>query len=167
MKRILISINYKSLLIFITCLFLLLQLTACRSDPKTEESITSETGAEDNEITTITLAAFWLDRQTKEAIINFNRTNNNYHIQVKDYSEYDTDDDHTIGLKLLSTEIIAGNIPDILDITGLPVEQYIVMGLLEDLYPFIDNDPIINRDDFLDNVFNKAEIKYGLYYIRL
>jgi ABC-type glycerol-3-phosphate transport system substrate-binding protein len=120
---------------------------------------------EDHEVTTITFATFLLSGDTREAIIDFNRRNSRYHIQVTDYSEYATDDDYMAGITKLSTEIITGNIPDILDIMGLPVEQYVAMGLLEDLNLFIDNDPEFSREDFVDNVFTRAEINNGLYYI--
>jgi len=124
-----------------------------------------KTVAEDHDMTTITYATFFLDWQTRNEIIEFNRANTRYNIQVLDYSEYATVDDYMAGVMKLSTEIIAGNTPDIIDINGLPVMQYVEMGLLEDLYPFIDNDPELSREDFVENVFLSAEISGGLYYV--
>ena len=80
-------------------------------------------------------------------------------------NDYNVPDDYMAGVTKLSMEIITGNIPDILDITFLPVEQYVAMGLLEDLYPFIDDDPELNREDFVENLFSRAEIEGGLYYV--
>ncbi|MDR2599541.1 MAG: extracellular solute-binding protein [Oscillospiraceae bacterium] len=120
---------------------------------------------EDHEVTTITFATFFLSSETREAIIDFNRRNSRYHIQVTDYSEFATDDDYMAGVIKLNTEIVTGNIPDMLDIMGLPVEQYVAMGLLENLYSFIDNDTEINREDFVENIFTRAEINNDLYYI--
>ncbi|MCL2628012.1 MAG: extracellular solute-binding protein [Oscillospiraceae bacterium] len=114
--------------------------------------------------TVITLATFggW---NIREAVVTFNRSNSEYRIRVVDYSEFDNDDDYYAGLKRLSTEIISGRIPDILDVTALPYKQYVGRGLLENLYTLIDADPQINRSDFIDGAFRAAEIDGGLYQI--
>ncbi|MCL2663511.1 MAG: extracellular solute-binding protein [Oscillospiraceae bacterium] len=105
----------------------------------------------------LTLAAAWLSWELRPAIIEFNRTNQRYRIHVIDYSEFNTDDDWSAGLTRLTTDIIAGNVPDILDLNGLPFHQYVARGLLEDLFPLIDADPAINRSDFVQNVLRVTE----------
>jgi len=113
----------------------------------------------------LTLATVWMDWNLRNHIIEFNRTNQTYRIHVIDYSEFSTEDDWMAGLTRLSTEIIAGNVPDILDVANLPFSQYVARGLLEDLYPFIDNDPELNRTDFIESVFRAAEMDGGLYRV--
>ena len=110
----------------------------------------------------ITFAAmyFW---ELRSAIVNFNRTNQTYRIKVIDYSEFNTEDDWNAGLTRLSTDIISGNIPDILDLQGLPFYQYVARDFLVDLYTLIDADPEFNRSDFVESVFRAAEIDGGLY----
>jgi len=117
------------------------------------------------ERTMITLATVWMDMSLRSAIVNFNRTNSTYRIQVIDYSEFNTPDDWTIGLTRLTTEIISGRIPDILDVNNLPFKQYVARGLLENLYPFIDNDPTISRSDLMESVLGATEIDGGLYMV--
>ena len=63
----------------------------------------------------------------------------------------------------LNTEIMAGNVPDIIDLTDLPYSQLAAKGLLEDLYPYIDADPELDRDDFFPNVLSAYELDGGLY----
>jgi hypothetical protein len=65
----------------------------------------------------------------------------------------------------MSTEIIAGNVPDILDIAQLPIGQYVSRGLLEDLYPYIDADPELSRDSFVPSILKALEINGGLYQV--
>ena len=113
--------------------------------------------------TEITLATVWLNWDLRNAIINFNRTSQTYRIKVTDYSEFNTDDDWSIGLTRLTTDIIAGNIPDILDLDNMPFHQYVARGLLVDFYPLIDSDPELNRSDFMESVFRTAEVNGGLY----
>ena len=101
----------------------------------------------------ITFACHYLDYQLRAAILNFNRTNPTYRIEVNDYSEYATEDDYTAGITKLNTEIISGNVPDIISITDLPIKQYAAKGLLEDLYPFIDSDPKLSREQLMMPLF--------------
>jgi len=84
---------------------------------------------------------------------------------VVDYSTFNTNDNHTEGLTKLYTELISGRIPDILDMTNLPVEIYAARGLLVDLNPFLDNDPDIRRGDLMDGVLRAAETDGALYRI--
>jgi len=115
--------------------------------------------------TIMTLATVSLDWQLRSAIVNFNRTNGTFRIQVNDYSEFNTADDWGAGLTRLTTEIIAGRVPDILDVRGLPFHQYVSRGLLVDLYEFIDADPHISRADLMQSVFRAIELDGGLYQI--
>ena len=117
------------------------------------------------ERTTLTLATFWLDWNVQHAIIDFNRTSTTHRIHVRDYSQYSTDDDFLAGLNRLTTEIITGTVPDILDVGQLPYQQYAARGLLMDMYQFIDADPEINRSDLMESAFRAAEINGELPYV--
>lgn len=107
--------------------------------------------------TELTFATQYLASSTRYAIINFNRKSSSCRIVVKDYSEYNTEEDYSAGLTKLTTEIMAGNCPDLIDLNGIPVAQLASKGLLEDLYPYLDADPELKRDDFFANVLSAAE----------
>ena len=116
------------------------------------------------ERTILTLAAVMLDWNLRPLIVQFNRTNPTYRIHVIDYSEFNTDDDWSVGLTRLSTDLIAGRIPDMLDVSGLTTfKQFVARGLIEDLYAFIDSDPELNRSSLMESVFRAAEMDSGLY----
>ena len=60
----------------------------------------------------ITLAAIYLDYDVQDMIVKFNRSNDQYRIEVKDYSEYNNDQDGwDAGQTKLNTEILSGNLP--------------------------------------------------------
>lgn len=107
--------------------------------------------------TELTLATQGLNWDVRTEIINFNRTNPDYRIVVKDYSEYNTDENYTAGLTKLRTEILAGTMPDILDLSGFNVDQLAQRGLLMDLYPLIDADGELKREDYFPNVLATME----------
>lgn len=113
--------------------------------------------------THITLATQSLDYSVRGSIISFNKSSDKYHIDVEDYSEYNTDTDSTAGMKKLTTEILAGNMPDILDLNGMPEEQLAEKKLLEDLYPYIDSDADMKREDFFPNLIKALEVDGKLY----
>ena len=107
------------------------------------------------------LATLGLSYEAREAIVNFNRKNDTYHIDVIDYSEYNNEENYSAGLEKMTTEILAGNIPDIIDLSSMPASQFASKGILEDLYPYIDRD--FNRADFFENVLKACEINGKLY----
>ena len=116
---------------------------------------------------TITLGCLYLDYNVQEQVVKFNRANDKYRIEVKDYSEYNmvaeaSTEGKTVdvnpGLTKFNTEIMAGNVPDIIDINSLNYVQLASKGIIEDLYPYIDADPELNRDDFFANVLGAMEV---------
>ena len=115
--------------------------------------------------TVLTYAAMYLDQRVRTDIINFNKANDKYRIEIRDYSEYNTPDDYTAGLTKLNTEIVAGNVPDLMAVDQLPLRQYGAQGLLEDLWPYIDNDPDIGRDSLMDRPLKAAEQDGKLYQV--
>lgn len=106
----------------------------------------------------ITMACIYYDYNVVDQLLKFNRANDKYRIELKDYSEYNTDEDYTLGQTKLNTEILAGNVPDILSINGLNYTQLASKGILEDLYPYIDADEELNREDFFQNVLGAMEV---------
>jgi ABC-type glycerol-3-phosphate transport system substrate-binding protein len=114
---------------------------------------------------TLTLATFHLDWDIRSAVVQFNRTSDTHRIMVTDYAAFNSSDDWQAGLTRLSAEIIAGNVPDILDVSNLPFNQYVAKDLLIDLYPLIDSDPDISRGDFMENILRASEIGGGIFKV--
>lgn len=105
--------------------------------------------------TTLTYACMYLDYNIRREIINFNKKNDLYRIEVSDYSEYNTEDDYTAGLTKLTTEILSGKVPDIISTGSMPIDRFAAKDLLEDLWPWIEQDAEFGgRDAFVQPVFN-------------
>lgn len=111
----------------------------------------------------LTLATTYASPETENAVIKFNRASDKYHVDIIDYSEQTESGSLSDALTKLNTEIMAGNMPDMLDLSDLPYTQLAAKGLLEDLYPYIDADSKINREDFFGNILSAYEIDGGLY----
>lgn len=130
----------------------------------TELAILTKTkNSPENQKKVITLACQYLDYDIKSKIIKFNKTNNEYRIDVTDYSEYNTEEDYEAGLKKMNTEILSGNVPDIIYTQGVNVEQLAAKGLLEPLDNFLENDKDLSKEDLVPSVLKVMEIDGKLY----
>ncbi len=108
------------------------------------------------EMTVLTYAALSLDSGTRSKIVEFNKAHPDCRIEVQDYSEYNTGTDPSAGRTRLQTELLAGNIPDLLDNSGLPMGQYARRGYLEDLLPWLEGDPDLGREAVMTQVIDAA-----------
>ena len=116
--------------------------------------------------TVLTFACMYLDWNMRDAIVKFNRASNTHRIVVRDYSEYNTDDDYNAGIQKLNTEMLSGKLPDMIDINtySMPVEQYAAKGFLTDLYELIDADADLSRESFVQPVIKALESADGKLY---
>ena len=108
---------------------------------------------------TITYAGTYVDDSIKSQAVKFNKSQDKYQIMVKDYSSYD---DPTTQM---NNDLLAGDIPDIIDLSSISAEKYISKGMLLDLYTLMDKDPDIKKDDFIDNILKVMETDGKLYHI--
>ncbi len=116
------------------------------------------------EKTILTYGCLYLDYNIRKQILNFNRTNDRYRIQVLDYSEFATDGDS--GLTKLTVEMTAGNVPDILGTNELPVDRLAAKGYFEDLWPYIDADTELGgREGLVKPVFNALTNDEGKLWV--
>ena len=118
------------------------------------------------ERTVLTIATVRLDKEIQAAITEFNRASSTHFIHVADYSVYETAgaDGFMAALDRLALDIVTGKIPDMIHVSAhIPFQRYASMGLFEDLYPFIDNDPELSRGSFTDGVLEAAETRGSLY----
>jgi ABC-type glycerol-3-phosphate transport system substrate-binding protein len=75
-------------------------------------------------------------------VSEFNQANTSYRIEIDTYDRDSYD--------RLCTEIMAGDGPDLFDLSGFYLPQD--TPYFEDLYPWIDKDPELSRDDFVPSV---------------
>lgn len=109
--------------------------------------------------TIITYAGLYVDDQVKNQAVRFNKEQDQYQIVVKDYSNSED------SLKDMNADLLAGDIPDIIDLANLNVDKYIAKGMLTDLYTFMENDPDIRKEDFQENILKLMETDGKLYRI--
>lgn len=109
--------------------------------------------------TNITYGGLYVDETVRAQAVKFNKSQNEYRIVVKDYSSEEEP------LTKMNADIAAGDIPDILDLSGISVDTYIAKGMLADLYTLMDQDKDIHKEDFIENVLKLMETDGKLYHI--
>lgn len=103
----------------------------------------------------LTLGAIWLDTDVRTRVVEFNKESTEYRICVEDYNKYNTIDDYSLATTKLNTDIATGNAPDILCLTGeMPVDSYMSKGLFADINEFLEKDPELNKEDYMQEVID-------------
>lgn len=99
--------------------------------------------------------------------VKFNKANSQYHISVKQYYDYNNsgEDAWRDALTNLNNDITSDNCPDIIDLSGLSVEQLASKGVFEDLNPYLEKSSVLNREDFIENILNVYTINDALISI--
>ncbi|MDR2615686.1 MAG: hypothetical protein LBC28_03810 [Oscillospiraceae bacterium] len=105
----------------------------------------------------ITLGGLSLDQQMRAAALAFNKTSASTRITFKDYSEYNTPEDYGKGAAQLDLDILGGRAPDIISLTNLSTRKYASKGIFTDLYPLLDADTQLRREDLFENILKMGE----------
>lgn len=112
----------------------------------------------------ITVAASSIDNTMKKEVIEFNKTSDEYRIMIQDYSEYNTQEDYTLGDKQLDMDLMSGKIPDvILCDNSFSSAKYMDLGIFADFYELLENDETFKKEDFCENVLKAYEVDGKLY----
>ncbi|MCR5089767.1 MAG: hypothetical protein K6C08_09675 [Oscillospiraceae bacterium] len=103
------------------------------------------------------------DRQFNRRIAAFNRSQDRVRIEIRDYTVYNSEKDPSAGAAVFLRELLAGGGTDLMPLASLPYRQLAAKGLLENLYPYLDADPELSRNDILPNVLSALEVNGFLY----
>lgn len=145
------------------------QILAAANEASSAQLAMLTPGTDIPEKTVLTLAAISSNSYLREQVAQFNRTSTSCRIVLEQYytqtGEWFSPDEFQQGMTRLLTELSAGKIPDLLYVDSLPVLQFGQMGMLEDLWPYIENDPELGREAVMEHVLECAEQDDELYMI--
>lgn len=104
----------------------------------------------------------------------FNNNSNTCHVELVNYAEgltekdsyYTTSNGKTTPEVNMEREIIAGNSPDMFILPHCQlISELADSGAFADMYGFIDNDSVLDRDSFMPNVLAALETDGSLYML--
>lgn len=132
------------------------------SDGSFEASILSRAdAAELPEKEVITMGVMYLPPDISRAITDFNNDNDSCQIQLVNYRSGDWQD----GMTQFNMDLAAGKGPDIIDLCNVDMKLLAGKGILEDLTPYLEQDPELNREDYFSSVLNAFSMDEKLYGI--
>ncbi|MCM1303267.1 MAG: extracellular solute-binding protein [Lachnospiraceae bacterium] len=148
------QIGYKGLSCFLVMNFICLLLAGCGAD-----SASAPNGRR-----VLTAVVPSSGRGILERISDWNKNNNQYFIEVKDYGEEGSILEADEFATRLTLDILSGKGPDLVvwD-TGYWSPALASEKLMVDLYDFMDADPDFHREDYYENILQAFEMNGGLY----
>ena len=113
---------------------------------------------------TVTLASAFPSNTLDEVVSRFNRSQKKVKVEPAFFADYlQNSSDCVSALQSFTEKELNGKMPDIIDLTGLSEHELAAASLLEDLYPYMDEDSVLNRDDFFPNILQATETGGKLY----
>jgi len=104
------------------------------------------------------------DKSLKSAVYEFNQKSKTHRMEIYDYDNSEEMYDYSKIISQMNLDIISGTAPDIIiGSSALSMDAYISKGVLADLNTFLENDPDIKREDFIENVLALKETDGKLY----
>ena len=113
----------------------------------------------------LTLGVLYASQDTNKAVINFNKSSEDYRIQVIDYGTASSEEEYMDSLNRFNNDLSSGKGPDIFDLNGVNMKMLAQKGVIEDLNPYLDSDAELKREDYFTSVLNAYSIDGKLYSI--
>ena len=112
----------------------------------------------------ITLYSLYEEVNISKAIKDYQKKNKDVYIKYEVGVNYDTEGGkeevtENDAIKTLNTEIMAGKGPDVIILDGLPYEEYIKKGILEDISNVIE----MEKDNLFENITNAYKVDNKIY----
>lgn len=119
----------------------------------------SESAAETDEKTVITIGSPAYNAMEMPLINKFNSSQDEYIVELKNYAELiEVDYDDEKALNMMRMEIANGTAPDIIMCHPEFMADFIRQNTFADLYQLMDSQDGVKREDFLPNVLEGFEI---------
>ncbi len=122
----------------------------------------------------LTLGTLTFGAELENAVLKFNRSSDKYRIKVINYSDdsalMDMCNPSSVDFfeqsrtKFL-TALVAGDIPDIINLQFMPFKQLAAKGILEDMNPWLEKDGELSKDDIVPGALRAMEIDGKLYRV--
>lgn len=107
----------------------------------------------------VTVASCYPDEEIKKQALLFNQSQEKYMVVVKDYQN---SEDPQMDLY---KDLLAGDVIDLVDLSGTASDKYIARGMFEDLYKYMKRDKEIKKEDFFEHMLAILEVDGKLYHI--
>ena len=97
----------------------------------------------------------------QEAVVNFNKKNTEYTVQIKAYIDDTvewTETTYSDAITRFHADMTSGNCPDLIDLSMVNLNSVTAKGVLEDLTPYLKASKVANIDDFVPSVLKAYQV---------
>lgn len=103
---------------------------------------------------TLTLGGMYISQDLQSAIVKFNKSNDEYRISIRDYSESMGTDENAYqdALTLMNSDILTGNAPDLIYLGSVNMKNMAANGAIEDLMPYLESSDVLKKEDLVESV---------------
>ena len=115
----------------------------------------------DNTEEIVTLGIIGMAQDLEYAVTEFNRYNSSYRVEIVDYA--DQEENYKDALEQLKLDIVTGDAPDIMDVSGIDYDMFSSKGALADLYEFMQQDTEFTKSMLVPSVVGAYEDNGHLY----
>lgn len=138
--------------------------TDWENDTKDIMLLTKTPASEVTQKEIITLGTMGVDSGMQTAVVNFNKSNPQYRIKIKDYSVNigSGENGYADALTHMNNEFITGNAPDLINLGyNVNISQLEAKGILEDQMPYLEKSTLLDKEDIVPSVL-KAYTENGI-----
>ncbi|MBD5511432.1 MAG: extracellular solute-binding protein [Lachnospiraceae bacterium] len=110
---------------------------------------------------TITLGCMSVSQSMQSAVVNFNKTNDKYRVEVKEYAasiDWSVENAYEDARTQFYNDILTGNAPDMFVANDIDLKMFAQKGLMEDLSSYLDGSTVLKRADLFESVLNAYTI---------
>ncbi len=101
----------------------------------------------------IVIASLFPGEDLKQNVVAFNQASDRYYVTIESYGADPFRGSENEGAYVrLDGSLVAENCPDLLELSGLDIEKYGRAGLLEDLYPYMEHEDIVRKENYPENL---------------
>lgn len=112
----------------------------------------------------LVLGGTYFGSDIKSEVIKFNKASDLYRITMKDYGVYNTGEDWMAGQTRLNSDIVSGQMPDIMLLGDMSnYGNYVSKGALADIGSLLEADPELGGLEYLQNVWDAYSVNGKLY----
>ncbi|MBR6477038.1 MAG: extracellular solute-binding protein [Lachnospiraceae bacterium] len=115
----------------------------------------------------LTFGCIYEDSSISRRIIDFNKSNEKYRIKMKTYMDVNnwSENSYQDAITNFTNDILAGNCPDIIDLSNNDIANLAKKGVLADLMPYLEKSTKIDKNDIFEKLLEVATFDGKLTYI--
>ena len=127
--------------------------------------LTRKLKSEVKDKTELTMLSVYEDYKINEAVVKYNKSQDEYHINYEVCYDYTSDMEYEDALTEFNLRVTSNNYDIVILQSDQKLQSYAEKGLVDDLTPYLEKSTVIDKDDLYENVLEQCTFDGKLLYI--